>query len=102
MAGTGKSTITRTIARKYHDLKRLGASFFFSRGGGDLSQATKFFTDIAMQLADNIPTLKDHICKVIDEKGTSPAELSEIDGTGFFSSRFQRLQLTRVSLLWFW
>jgi hypothetical protein len=69
MAGTGKSTIARTIARKYHKLKRLGASFFFSRGGGDLSQATKFFTAIAMQLADNIPALKDHICKVIDEKG---------------------------------
>lgn len=28
MAGTGKSTIARTIARKLHDQGRLGASFF--------------------------------------------------------------------------
>jgi hypothetical protein len=68
MAGTGKSTIARTIARKYYELKRLGASFFFSRGGGDLGHAGKFFTTIAMQLADNSPTLKDYICKVTDEK----------------------------------
>jgi hypothetical protein len=34
-AGTGKSTIARTIARKYYDQNRLGGSFFFSRGGGD-------------------------------------------------------------------
>lgn len=32
-AGTGKSTISRTIAREYFDKQRLGASFFFSRGG---------------------------------------------------------------------
>jgi hypothetical protein len=67
MAGTGKSTIARTIARKYHGLKRLGASFFFSRRGGDLGHAGKFFTTIAMQLANNSPALKDYICKAIDE-----------------------------------
>ncbi|KAG9234486.1 hypothetical protein BJ875DRAFT_542871 [Amylocarpus encephaloides] len=35
LAGTGKSTIASTVARKYSDQDRLGASFFFSRGGGD-------------------------------------------------------------------
>lgn len=33
MAGTGKSTIARTIARTLYVQKCLGASFFFSRGG---------------------------------------------------------------------
>src|SRR6266576_4645838 len=33
LAGTGKSTIARTVARRYFDQKCLGASFFFSRGG---------------------------------------------------------------------
>jgi nucleoside phosphorylase len=47
MAGTGKSTIARTVAYKYSELYRLGASFFFSRGGGDPSHASKFFTTIA-------------------------------------------------------
>jgi hypothetical protein len=35
LAGTGKSTIARTVAGRCHDAKQLGASFFFSRGGGD-------------------------------------------------------------------
>ncbi|KAH7397941.1 hypothetical protein BKA64DRAFT_745489 [Cadophora sp. MPI-SDFR-AT-0126] len=56
MAGTGKSTIAHTIARKYFEEERLGASFFFSRGGGDVSHASKFLTSIAVQLTDNIPS----------------------------------------------
>jgi hypothetical protein len=48
LAGTGKSTIARTVARKYSEQERLGASFFFSRGGGDVSHAGKFFTSIAL------------------------------------------------------
>jgi hypothetical protein len=39
-AGTCKSTIALTVAREYSAKKRLGASFFFSRGGGDLSHVT--------------------------------------------------------------
>jgi len=54
LAGTGKSTIARTAAREWYRQKRLGASFFFSRGGGDLSHAGKFVTSIAIQLAHNI------------------------------------------------
>jgi len=51
MAGTGKSTIARTVARIWHDKKQLGASFFFSRGHGDLAHASKFFPTLAYQLA---------------------------------------------------
>jgi hypothetical protein len=65
MAGTGKSTIARTIARKYFEEERLGASFFFSRGGGDISHAGKFFTSIARQLANSIPSLRHYICDAI-------------------------------------
>ncbi|KAG9231601.1 putative WD-repeat protein [Amylocarpus encephaloides] len=53
LAGTGKSTIARTIAQRYNKEERLGASFFFSRGGGDVRHASKFFTSIAVQLANN-------------------------------------------------
>jgi NACHT domain len=67
MAGTGKSTIARTIARKYYDQHRLGASFFFSRGGGDVSDAGKFFTSIAVQLAKKSFALKRCICEAIAE-----------------------------------
>jgi hypothetical protein len=61
LAGTGKSTIARTVAREHYDIGRLAASFFFSRGGGDLAHADKFFLTIAAQLARTIPNLHSHI-----------------------------------------
>lgn len=68
MAGTGKSTIARTIAREYYDQKRLGASFFFSRGTEDRSHADKFFTTIAVQLGETSPALKQHIYATVAER----------------------------------
>jgi len=67
LAGTGKSTIARTIAREYFEQGHLGASFFFSRGGGDISHAGKFFTTIASQLAKRSPSLKSYICSAVSE-----------------------------------
>ena len=67
MAGTGKSTIARTVARKYEDRNRLGASFFFSRGGGDVSHAGKFFTSIAIQLANKSSSLKRYIPEAVKD-----------------------------------
>ncbi|PKK48172.1 hypothetical protein CI102_11244 [Trichoderma harzianum] len=58
MAGTGKTTISLTIAHEYHQKKRLGASFFFSRGGGDLASAKKFAATISVQLAEQSPELR--------------------------------------------
>ena len=69
MAGTGKSTIARTVAREYYDKGHLGASFFFSRGKGDISHAGKLFTTIAVQLAKKSPSLKSCICEAIKEHG---------------------------------
>lgn len=68
LAGTGKSTIARTIARKFYDQGRLGASFFFSRGNGDIDHADKFFTSIAVQLATRLPQLKRYICDAVVER----------------------------------
>ena len=67
LAGTGKSTIARTIARKYFERDRLGASFFFSRGGGDVGRAGQFFTSVAIQLANKSPALNRHVCEAIAE-----------------------------------
>ncbi len=61
MAGTGKSTIALTIAREYSKEKRLGASFFFSRGGGDLASTRRFVATIAVQLAEMSADLQRHI-----------------------------------------
>lgn len=65
MAGTGKSTIARTVARECAVQQRLAASFFFSKGHNDLGNANKFFTTIATQLANSLPALKADISSAI-------------------------------------
>jgi hypothetical protein len=60
-AGTGKSTIARTVAREYYDRERLVASYFFSRGGGDASNATRFVGIIARQLANKLPKFEEQL-----------------------------------------
>jgi hypothetical protein len=79
MAGTGKSTIAQTMAASYDAKGALGASFFFSRGGGDVGHADKFVTTIAFQLANTIPNLKREICDVISKHSdiTSQSSLRE-------------------------
>ena len=61
LAGRGKST----IAWKYFERERLGASFFSS--DGDIGHAGKFFLNIAMQLANKSPSLNRHICEAVAE-----------------------------------
>ncbi|KAJ9654373.1 hypothetical protein H2201_009008 [Coniosporium apollinis] len=78
MAGTGKSTISRTVASDLANEKRLAASFFFSRGRGDISHAGKFFTTIAAQLASRLPALRPSISKAVkDHFDISQRGLSE-------------------------
>jgi hypothetical protein len=67
LAGSGKSTIARTVASRYFNQKRLGASFFFARGGGDVGYADKFVTSIAVQLASGVPTLRRYISDAVAE-----------------------------------
>jgi len=65
MAGTGKSTISRTIAQELAEKKRLAASFFFTRGKKDISHSRMFFTTIAAQLANSLPVLRTPISDAI-------------------------------------
>jgi hypothetical protein len=68
LAGTGKSTVARTVARSYHEKQRLAASFFFSRGSGDVGHAGKFVTSIAVDIANNVPALKPYISDAVKER----------------------------------
>ncbi|KAF2688262.1 vegetative incompatibility protein HET-E-1 [Lentithecium fluviatile CBS 122367] len=65
-AGTGKSTIARTVARAFADQQLLGASFFFKKGEGERGEAKRFFTTIATQLAHRLSELRPAIKKAID------------------------------------
>ena len=58
LAGTGKSTIARTIAERLFADGRLGASFFCSRDFEDRSNLQFVFPTLAVQLARNYPEFR--------------------------------------------
>ncbi|KAI9036194.1 WD40 repeat-like protein [Aspergillus affinis] len=57
MAGTGKSTISRTVAESLKEKGLLGGSFFFKRGEADRGNARRFISTIARQLMASHPHL---------------------------------------------
>jgi hypothetical protein len=70
MAGTGKSTMSRTIAESFNTRGNLGASFFFKRGERDRGNAARLFTTIAAGLVTKEPALAVYVQAAID---TDPA-----------------------------
>ena len=83
MAGTGKSTISRTLAKELAERKQLGASFFFKEGEGDRGNARRFFSTIAAQLAQLVPALALHMKKAL--------ELDPYIGTKAIKEQFEKL-----------
>lgn len=67
MAGTGKSTVSRTVAKSFKEQGLLGASFFFKRGEGDRGNAKRFFSTIIRQLISEIPRLAHGVLKAIED-----------------------------------
>ncbi|KAL4778668.1 putative wd40 protein [Aspergillus varians] len=68
MAGTGKSTISRTAAASFQSRSILAASFFFKRGAGDQGNARRLFSTIAWQLTSTIPSLAIRIKQAINKE----------------------------------
>uniref|UniRef100_A0A0D2YD06 NACHT domain-containing protein n=1 Tax=Fusarium oxysporum (strain Fo5176) TaxID=660025 RepID=A0A0D2YD06_FUSOF len=66
MAGTGKSTIARTVAYLRSKRGDLSASFFFKRGEMDRGNLSKFMSTLAHQLALSIPGVAFFIKKALD------------------------------------
>ncbi|KAL4978662.1 hypothetical protein BDW66DRAFT_10432 [Aspergillus desertorum] len=57
MAGTGKSTVSRTVARWLDSEGLLGGSFFFKKGGTDREDAKRLFTTLTKQIMERLPPL---------------------------------------------
>ncbi|RMZ89369.1 hypothetical protein DV736_g3395, partial [Chaetothyriales sp. CBS 134916] len=81
-AGTGKSTIARTIAESLHQQGIPLASFFFKRGGGDLARSRKVISTIVFQLAHQLDILGRIICDTLQKEpdlGESAALLEQFN-----------------------
>jgi len=89
MAGTGKSTIARTLAAWLAEQGRLGASFFFNRGEGDRCSASRFFSTITRELVLKIPGLGTLVTEVI---ASDPFIFDKLLGEQFDKLIYQPLQ----------
>ena len=67
IAGTGKSTIARTIASRFQVQRSLGGSFFFSRGEGPSGYAYLFISTLAYYPARTSSHLRTGICTAITD-----------------------------------
>ncbi|KAL8857960.1 MAG: hypothetical protein Q9178_005419 [Gyalolechia marmorata] len=65
MAGTGKSTIARTLAHHFQSIGTLGGSFFFSRSSGEANNAVNFVGTLARHLANRSLKLRRSVCEAI-------------------------------------
>ena len=65
MAGTGKSTISCTLAHKFESQNTLGGNFFFSRGSGEANNAVHFVGTLAYHLAKVSPAVRKYVCEAI-------------------------------------
>ncbi|PLN80578.1 WD40-repeat-containing domain protein [Aspergillus taichungensis] len=78
MAGTGKSTISRTVAARLRQQGELAASFFFKRGEGDRGTAKKLFPTLIDQLASKNARLASEVRKAIqDDQNISSEDPTE-------------------------
>lgn len=68
MAGTGKSTICRTIAHHLTNLNIATASFFFKKGDNDRDKSSALFTTIVKQLVEQLPNeMALHVKKALQD-----------------------------------
>jgi len=65
-AGSGKSTISTTIAERFRALRRLGAFIFFDRNNPVQSDPAAVIRTMAYQLAYSIPDIQPAICGKVD------------------------------------
>ncbi|KAJ5761804.1 uncharacterized protein N7511_005186 [Penicillium nucicola] len=91
MAGTGKSTISQTIAGRLHEKQLLGASFFFRRGEEDRGTAKKLFPTLTEQLVIKIPRMLPQVQQAIE----NDPDISE----KVLREQFQKLLLDPLSTI---
>ncbi|KAF8644352.1 hypothetical protein AX14_009428, partial [Amanita brunnescens Koide BX004] len=75
-AGTGKTTVARTIAGEYDKRGQLAATFFFWKSTGDRDDINKLVPTLAWQIAHEIPPAKEQMEKALKKSRVPLHELS--------------------------
>ncbi|KAK1989135.1 hypothetical protein LZ30DRAFT_612447 [Colletotrichum cereale] len=88
-AGTGKSTISRTVASAFAGRNQLAASFFFNRTRNGCNKADLFVTTVARQLLRRVPLIRNPITQAIQADPDLPEKGLQV--------QFDRLVLEPMS-----
>jgi hypothetical protein len=67
MAGTGKSTICRTVADQLRQKHVPVATYLFKKGEGDRGTAKRFFTTLAAQIVHQVPCIASHVQDALEK-----------------------------------
>ncbi|KAL6898546.1 hypothetical protein GGI43DRAFT_79381 [Trichoderma evansii] len=67
LAGTGKSSISRTVAREFSKKSIAVTSFFFKKGERDRARTAHLFTTIAHQLVHALPEAAPFIRRAVED-----------------------------------
>jgi hypothetical protein len=92
LAGTGKSTIARTLCQHLNEQSLLGASFFISREQENRRKASNIVRSIAHQLALTWRPVSDALCAKLREKPASAARSLQQEITDFVITPARELQ----------
>ncbi|KLO10621.1 hypothetical protein SCHPADRAFT_832267, partial [Schizopora paradoxa] len=84
LAGTGKSTFSKTVAEWAIGEGILGGKYFFSRDEGLMGKAAHFIPTIAYEVAKFDPLVKENVSRVLGEH-------DRFTFAGNYAKRFQKL-----------
>ncbi|KAG4259298.1 hypothetical protein FPRO03_12974 [Fusarium proliferatum] len=78
-AGTGKSTLARTIARELTETSQIAAGYFFKRGDSNRNDVSRVFPTIASQLMSTIPRYEPFLRKSVIASKNPDIETMRLD-----------------------
>ncbi|KAG9498183.1 hypothetical protein J7337_011078 [Fusarium musae] len=84
-AGTGKSTIARSVTDSFARNNRFAAGYFFKRGEQDRNDTNRLFSTLAMQMTDTVSFFKESLRESLDDLDKDAMEKTNLE------TQFQKL-----------
>ncbi|KLO85058.1 Uncharacterized protein LW93_6010 [Fusarium fujikuroi] len=78
-AGTGKSTLARTIARELTETSQIAAGYFFKRGDANRNDVSRVFPTIASQLMSTVPRYESLLRKSVTASKNPDIQTMRLD-----------------------
>ena len=99
LAGTGKSTIAQTVAKRLFADDRLGASFFCSRDSDDLSNPRLIFPTLAFQLAQKYQEFRSPLLSLLESNPDIAYQPLQDQMEKFFVEPFRATHISTVIVI---